>query len=425
MNIFNKKIRYIIPMFLVAFGLNAQNWTLQQCIDKAVASSTSTKQLAMIQEELQLKNQVANINNLPKLSLNGAATYQTDVTSLPISIPGIVVPLPQKDQYKVTLDLQQNIWDGGLSKNTKKRNSINSEVDNAQMKVDNYIIEEQVTQLYYTISLIDKQSDNIEYIEKQLNTKLQKVDNNYINGTVAKADLLQIKASIIELNQQKSELAFNRKATISALNIWMREELPATFAPTVTESVTINYDDKIDRPEIQLLKSKQSLLLANQDLLQCKYNPKISLFGTAGYGRPGLNFLARDFALYGIGGLNVRIPIDQYIFGTNNKEKNILQTQSNRINQQIEQFDLKQKAQLAAKKAEIERLESSIKTDQELITIKTSLKEIADVRNTEGVINTAEYTEALQAELIAKNNLALHSTQLALAKKQFLLIKGI
>ncbi len=408
----------------INLGLIAQNYSLQKCIEIALVNSTSTKQLSIIQEELKLKNEVSNINNLPKLTLNGGATYQSDVTSLQVSFPGISIPLPQKDQYKLTLDLQQNIWDGGLNNITKKVNNLISKTDEYQIKVDNHMIAEQITQLYYSLALIEKQLNNIDFVEKQLNAKQSKIENNYKNGTVSKADILQIKSSLIELGQQRNELNANKTGIIKSLSIWMKEDLSLTFLTTEVISTITAYDENIDRPEMQLLKSKQSLIAANQQLIQSKYNPKVSLFATGGYGRPGLNFLARDFAFYGIGGVNVRVPLDQFLFGINKKEKNILIQQSDKITQQIAQFDQKQKAQLAIKKAEIDRLESNIKTDKDLISIKNSLKEIADVRFNEGVTTSADYIDAVQAALIAANNLDLHSTQLALAKAQYNLIKG-
>jgi len=45
--------------------------------------------------------------------VNGQATYQSDVTSIPVKIPGMNIEAPSKDQYKLTAELSQILYDGG------------------------------------------------------------------------------------------------------------------------------------------------------------------------------------------------------------------------------------------------------------------------------------------------------------------------
>ena len=61
--------------------------------------------------DLKIKN--IGIAWNPQFNLNGQATYQSEVTKVSIPIPGITIPSPSKDQYKVYLDVKQTIYDGG------------------------------------------------------------------------------------------------------------------------------------------------------------------------------------------------------------------------------------------------------------------------------------------------------------------------
>lgn len=402
-----------------------QTYTLDECIAKAIQNSSYTKLRPIINDELTQKDKVNTLNNLPKIALNGAATYQTAVTSLPIKLPNINVPSPQKDQYKVTLDVQQNLYDGGLSKANKKVNAMAYAVDIAQVDNDNYSLQEQVTNLFYTIALAQKQYNNASYLETQLQNKITRAENNLSQGNASKADVLQIKSSLLELRQQKSDLLHNLKGAIEALGIWIGESLTKDFIPSGIDDTTLSVDTKIQRPELKLLDAKKAALLANKAMIDAKYAPKLSLFATGGYGRPGLNFLSNAFDFYGIGGINFKVPLEQFVFRSNGHEKALIDIQVSKLSSQQSQFETKQNSLLALKTQDIQRLEDNVKADSELIAIKTSIKDIMDSRYNEGVITATEYTDAVQAELVAKNNLALHQVQLAMAKTQYNQIKGI
>jgi outer membrane protein TolC len=403
----------------------AQKYTLNDCLSKAISNSSSTKLKPIINDELIQKDKINALNNLPKIALNGAATYQTDVTSVPLRLPGVTVPTPQKDQYKVTLDVLQNLYDGGMSKANKKANALAYEADLAQIDVENFMLQEQVTNLFYNIVLLQKQSNNIGYLETQLQNKISRTENNLSQGTASKSDLLQLKSSLIELRQQKSDLLYNMQGTIDALSIWIGESLTKDFIPVAVDDITLSTDNKIQRPELKLIDAKKAALLSNKSMIDAKYAPKLSVFATGGYGRPGLNFLSNSFDFYGIGGLNFKVPLEQFVLKSNSKEKALLDIQVSKLNSQQTQFDTKQNSLLALKSQEILKLEENVKSDSELIAIKSSIKDIMDTRYNEGVITATEYTDAVQAELVAKNNMSLHQVQLALAKTQYNQIKGI
>jgi hypothetical protein len=49
-----------------------------------------------------LEIEAINKAKLPTIDLNAQATYQSDVTSLPISLPNVTVNPPNKDQYRAS-----------------------------------------------------------------------------------------------------------------------------------------------------------------------------------------------------------------------------------------------------------------------------------------------------------------------------------
>src|SRR5699024_9785987 len=60
------------------------------------------------------------------------------------------------------------------------------------------------------------------------------------------------------------------------------------------------------RPEYELFRSTQETIEQQKKLAKTKKWPLLSAFGTAAYGRPGLNFLNDDFHDYYLVGLKVK-----------------------------------------------------------------------------------------------------------------------
>ena len=51
---------------------------------------------------------------LAPVSLSGKATYQSDITRLPVEIPNLDIKTASKDQYQVMLEVQQTLWMVGI-----------------------------------------------------------------------------------------------------------------------------------------------------------------------------------------------------------------------------------------------------------------------------------------------------------------------
>jgi hypothetical protein len=117
---------------LITFSYSQKSTlSLEYCYEQAIRSYPLSKQKELLNSKSNLK--IANLkkNFLPEINLNSQATYQSEVTEISISMPEITLPtnpptpinipdpdtpeLP-KDQYKLTLDINQLIYDGGLTK---------------------------------------------------------------------------------------------------------------------------------------------------------------------------------------------------------------------------------------------------------------------------------------------------------------------
>jgi hypothetical protein len=81
-------------------------------------------------------------------------------------------------------------------------------------------------------------------------------------------------------------------------------------------------------------------------------------------------------------------------------------------------------AALAQKQTEIDKLSLLINKDNELINLRTSIKEIASKQLNGGVITTTDYISKLNAENFAILNNKVRLMEMELAKLDYLMILG-
>lgn len=104
---------------------------------KAPAASTAA---------LQLRNLESNL--LPRIAFNAAGSRQSDVFRLPIDNPLFPIPEIPRDQYKVTVDVAERIWDGGSDRFMRRQIALDQAIADVQADVDIYQINQIITELY-------------------------------------------------------------------------------------------------------------------------------------------------------------------------------------------------------------------------------------------------------------------------------------
>ena len=131
--------------------LMAQAQTLEECQQAAEQNYPLIRQYGLIEKTTDLT--VANIQKgwLPQVSASAQATYQSDVMSWPDQMQsmmkgmGIDLVGLKKDQYRVGIDVQQTVLDGGVIKSQKEIARQQGEVQNAQNEVNMYQVRKRTT----------------------------------------------------------------------------------------------------------------------------------------------------------------------------------------------------------------------------------------------------------------------------------------
>ena len=418
-----KTIKLLIVWLLLPVSLlmAQEPVTLEQCQRWARENHPVLKQSGLYQKILTLKNENNATSFLPQVTLNGQATYQSDVTKIAISLPNFTIPTVDKYQYKIYLDLRQTIWDGGLSKSRKLINETENAGNQQQVEVELYQLKEKVNQFYFTSFLIQ---ENLKILEKKTGTlgERRKIMESAVkNGMALSSELDQLLAELITTDQLVLELKNNHETVLSALSILTGKEVDQMQNLELTTKPIV-LDQPMMRPEIDLFAKQNELLNANSEILKKQRNPKLFGFGQAGYGKPGLNMLNNEFDTYYLLGIGFNWNVldwkstsrQQQVFKL---QQEILQTKQETFVRTIDLASDQQNKQIV-------RLTELLKTDQDLIQIRERITKTSASKLENGAINTADYIQDLNAETTAKLTLETHKIQLKEAQIKLLNIKG-
>lgn len=149
--------------------------TLDECRELARANYPLIKRFRLVEQSRSLSVSNASKAWLPQVSLNARASYQSEVTRLPVDIPGVEIsPLP-KDQYDVSVNVSQQIYDGGSVSSSKRLEDARSDVEREQVNVAIYDVYERIDQLYFGILLLDEQIRQIRLLQDDLSLSYQAI----------------------------------------------------------------------------------------------------------------------------------------------------------------------------------------------------------------------------------------------------------
>lgn len=415
-----KKLLFMLLLFAdISF---AQTFSLQQMQALARQNYPLIKQKELIQQTKDLS--IANLQKgfLPQISLSGQATYQSDVTSIKIPVTGFSIEPPSKDQYRIVTDVNQILYDGGLIKQQKNIQQLNSGVEEQKLEVQLYQLRERINSLYLGIIFIDDQLQQTELVKKDITTGIKKAEVQVQSGVAFKSYLNTLKAEFLKADQRSIELNSTKMALLETLSLFIGQSISekSKFERTVMSSY--NKDQTISRPELSLFDAQQKLFNGQYGLINARNQPKTNLFVQGGYGRPALNLLENKFAFYYITGLRFN-----WNFGglyTLKKEKELIEINKKNIDLQQDVFVLNINAQLKQQQGEINKIVLLIQKDDEIINLRIKVKEAANAQLENGVITANDYLREVNAEDQARQTRILHQTQLMQAHINYLTIQG-
>ena len=144
-------------------------YTIERCYTLVEENYPLVRRYGLLDltEEFTLKN--AYMNYFPQISLQGSASWQTDVLQFPFDLSpyGIDMPTFSKDQYAAVIELSQVLWDGGMIAANRANIRAKADVDMAEQEINMYSLREKINDLYFGILYLDQQIRQVDIMMEE------------------------------------------------------------------------------------------------------------------------------------------------------------------------------------------------------------------------------------------------------------------
>lgn len=394
-------------------GATAQ--TLEECQQAAERNYPLIVQHDLIAHTTDLT--VDNIQKgwLPQLTATAQATYQSAVTAWPDEMKGLMQQMGvdmkglAKDQYRIRIDLQQTVFDGGMINAQKQVAREQGAVKQAQLDVDLYQVRQRVNEMYFGLLLLDDQIRLNGDLQKLLTASEKKLTSMVKHGTAAQCDLNNVIAERLNVVQQETTLESQRRVLLAMLGTFCGLEMNQVIKPAAIESVEGN-----NRPEIRLIDSQLRLADAQDKALKAALLPRVGVFAQGYYGYPGYNMfkdmMGRDWSWNGMVGARLTWNIGALYTHRNDKAK--VQLQRETAQNQREVFLFNNRLEQMQHNEAIERYRSLMSQDQEIIALRGQVRKAAESKLSHGIIDVNDLLRDINSENAARVQQSIHEIEM-------------
>lgn len=386
----------------------AQTLRIEDCYTLAKQNYPQAKQRDLIQKSGAYSIDNIATGYLPQINIAGQASYQSAVTEVPIKVPGINIPSLSKDQYRLYGEVTQVVFDGGVIKQQKKMQEASTVVEAQTLEVELYKLNDRVNQLFFGILLIDEQLKQTAITKSDVETVLKKTEASIANGAALKSSANVLKAEIIKTDQKAIELKAMRRAYTDMLGLFINSNINENTVLVKPEPLITSIE--IKRPELSLYDKQSTLFDVQQKMISAKNLPKFGLFVQGGVGKPALNMLSNKFEPYYLGGVRLNWSLSGWY--TAKRERYLLTIRKQNTVIQKETFLYNTNMVLKQQQSEEDKWQTLLQTDDEMIALRTSVKNTSLAQLENGVITSSDYIRDVNAEDQAKQNKILHEIQL-------------
>jgi len=404
--------------------LNAQTLKLEDCYRLASDNYPLVKQYSLIEKSKEFSIKNAQTGYLPQFGVYGQATYQSDVTQIPITTEmlqalgapsSIKMPEITRDQYRVYGEVSYSLTGLATTKTQTDLAKANAEIESQKIEVELYKLRERINSLFFGILLIDAQIRQIDLVQNDLQNGIKRTEVAIANGVAVKSAADNLKAELLKTRQRTAELQAAREGYADMLSLFIGQKMDENMVlEKPTTPVETWHAASLQRPELKLFDLQNRALTLQNRLIVNKNLPQIGLFFQGGYGKPGLNMFKEGFDAYYITGVRLAWNISGFYTFKNDKRNIVNNQQLVAIQQDL--FSFNTNLALSQQDAEIRKMQSLVADDDEIIRLRQNVKNATQTRLDNGTATTNDYLTAVNAEDAARQNKILHEIQLLMAQ---------
>ena len=409
--------RFLLGFMLMPLLVQAQS--LDDCQRAAEQNYPLIRQYDLIEKTTELT--VANIGKgwLPQVSASAQATYQSDVVAFPDQFKTLYAQMGldmkglTKDQYRVGIDVNQTIYDGGAISSQKRIAREQGKVQSAQNEVNLYNVRKRVNEMYFSLLLLNDQIRLNNDLQELLLGNEKKLASMVKNGTAAESDLQSVKAERLNVIQQKTSLESQKRMVQMMLSTFCGIEVKAVEKPSLmADGGGLMADNR--RPELKALDAQMGLLNAQERALNSALMPKLGVFAQGYYGYPGLNMfedmMSHNWSLNGIIGARLTWNIGALYTRKNDKAK--INNQRSMVDVQSNVFLFNNNLEQIQQNENIARNKKLMADDEEIISLRSAVRKAAESKLSHGIIDVNDLVREINAENAAKVQQSMHEIEM-------------
>ena len=412
--------RLVFISFLVACCVCVQaQFTLDECQELARENYPLIKQYGLIEQSTEYTVSNAAKAYLPQVLFSAQTTYQSDVAAFPEEMTnaykqmGIDMKGLNKDQYKVALEVNQTIWDGGLTRAQKDISKAEGQVSAQSVETEMYAIRERVNQLYFGMLVLDEQLRQNELLQELLQSNYNMVDAYFKNGVAMQSDLDAVKVEQLSVSQQRIQIESAASVYRRMLSVMTGKEFgnSATFGKPA--AMVDGLPENNNRPELNLFDAQSEQFEAQKQAIKASTMPRLGVFAQGYYGNPGLNLfkdMTEDKWTWNyVAGLRL-----QWNFGSFYTKKGTFRKLSlaqQQIDNRRETFLFNSTLQQVQQQVAIDKMQKVIAGDDEIIRLRTSVRQASEAKYANGTITVNDLLRDITAESQARLNQSLHELE--------------
>ena len=405
-------------LFLLMLPLTMQAQTLQECQEAAEHNYPLIRQYDLIGKTTQLT--VENIGKgwLPQVSASAQATLQSDVASWPEQMQSVYQQMGlnmkglKKDQYRIGIDVNQTVYDGGVIRSQKEIAQRQGAIEEAQTEVTMYQVRSRVNEMYFALLLLDEQITLNADLQELLSSSEKKLESMYKHGTAAESDYLSVKAERLNVVQQATNLQAQRRTLVMMLSTFCGIEVQQVQKPV--QYSAMSSQQSMQRPELKVIEAQLRLADAQEKSLDAALMPKVGVFAQGFYGYPGYNMfedmMRHRWSLNGMVGARLSWNIGALYTRKNDKAKIQLQREMAATSRDV--FLFNNNLEQMQQNENMERYRRLMADDDEIIALRSSVRKAAESKLAHGIIDVNDLLKEINAENSAQVQKSIHEIEM-------------
>jgi outer membrane protein TolC len=388
----------------------------------AIARDARSQTPALLRSASALRDRVITTDRFAQPQLNAQATHQSDVTEVPIRIPGSNIPTPPFTRYQLTLDLDQPLYDAGAvaARRAVERGRLGEAESDVALSL--YKLRFDVNAALFTALLYQEQLDALDATRAVIDQRMLEATARVREGSALARDTSTIHAERLRTEETRAEAASRHRSALRVLsNLTGRHFDPRVrlVAPPVeVDSAPLAKQ----RPEFARFDAVRGRLELEARAAAVDARPRISAFMQAGVGQPGLNQLRPDTDLFYTAGVRATWrPLARHDASRRAEQARLQQRvtdlEERAFAESLERATFTDREDIAA-------LEAAIVRDAQLTRVREEIEQVARLEFEEGAVTAAVWVAAQSDVLAAHIAARRHLVELAYARVRLLTTLG-